>query len=483
MKFLKCVTLLIVIFATIGAKGQLNFESPSLKKYEIALLDILSKDSIHPLNIQLDGDVFRFGVPTMNNSNIALIKNKKEIFVQILGSGRLYQVKKDPKFQYQLLRLDSTFFNGANFNALTFFLNDTLFQYGGNGHWNLRGFITYFSPKTHEWELYTSNRTIAAYLGLNHNLILNVDHDNNQLYLSNALEQYHFPQSLSVKSIDSTYRFDNKTHQWHTLGSTNPNLMSMINIVNFQYYEMGDFVILQKDLDFHWLHFSKNQYGPLNEKRNNEIKEIWLSLYSNNSKYNSIQFCLGNTIYFIKIGATNELTYKQFDLTSKDFNYNKISPIYFIVNPYLDAVIKNMTEIVYFGIGLLLLFILNYIIRKRKKKKEISTEVAQILNLHFFQTLSNIEKELLDVLYEKNLKGELMTTQMINKIIGVQQKDIMTQNKNRSDHFLKINQKFKFATQKELPLIIKTRDSIDKRQYNYGLQEEYITELRDIMKH
>jgi len=483
MKYIKSIAISLVILATIEAKAQLNYASPSLKKYEIALLDILSKDSIHPLSIQLDGDIFKFGVPTMNNSNIALIKNKKDIYIQILGSGRLYQVQKNPKFQYQLLRLDSTFFNGANFNALSFFLNDTLFQYGGNGHWNIRGFITYFSPKTHEWELYNSNRTITAFLGLNHNLLFKVDHQNNQLYLSNALEQYQFPLTFTIKSIDSTYRFDNKTQQWHTLGYTNPNLMFMINTINFQYYEMGDFIIMQKDLDFHWLHFSKNQFGTLNEKRNNEIKEIWLSLYSNNSKYNSIQFCLGNTIYFIRIDESNNLTYKQFDLTSKDFNYNKISPIYFIVNPYLDAVIKHMTEIVYLAIGLILLFILNNIIKKRKKKKEISTEVAQILNLHFFQTLSNIEKELLDVLYEKNLKGEMMTTQMINKIIGVQQKDIMTQNKNRSDHFLKINQKFKFATQKELPLIIKTRDSIDKRQYNYGLQEDYIVELRDIMKH
>jgi len=483
MKFIKYTTLLILILAALGVKGQLNYSSPSLKKYEIALLDILSKDSVHPLNIQLDGDVFRFGVPTMNNSNISLIKNKKDIYIQILGSGRLYLVQKNQVFKYQLLRIDSTFFNGANFNALNFFLNDTLFQYGGTGHWNIRGFTTYFSPNTHEWELYNSNRTVTAFLGLNHNLLFKVDHHNNQLYLSNALEQHQFPQTFTIKSIDSTYRFDNMTHQWHTLGYTNPSLMSMINTMNFQYYEMGDFIIMQKDLDFHWLHFSKNEYGKLIEKRNNEIKETWLSLYSNNSKYISIQFCLGNTIYFIKIGEANNLTYKQFELSSKDFNFNTISPIYFIVNPYFNAVTKHITEIVYFAIGLSLLFIFNFILKKRKKKKEISSEVTQILNLHFFQTLSNIEKELLDVLYEKHLKGEMMTTQMINKIIGVQQKGIMTQNKNRSDHFLKINQKFKFATQKVLPLIIKTRDSMDKRQYNYGLQEEYIIELRDIMKH
>ena len=59
----------------------------------------------------------------------------------------------------------------------------------------------------------------------------------------------------------------------------------------------------------------------------------------------------------------------------------------------------------------------------------------------------------------------------------MQQKDTLTQNKSRSDHFLKINQKFKLATQQDLPLIIKSRDSIDKRQYNYGLETRYLQEL------
>jgi hypothetical protein len=86
------------------------------------------------------------------------------------------------------------------------------------------------------------------------------------------------------------------------------------------------------------------------------------------------------------------------------------------------------------------------------------------------------------VLYEHHLKGSLISTKLINKIIGVQNKDTMTQNKNRSDYFLKINQKFKFATHKELPLIIKTRDELDKRQFNYGLQETYLSELAILIK-
>jgi hypothetical protein len=112
----------------------------------------------------------------------------------------------------------------------------------------------------------------------------------------------------------------------------------------------------------------------------------------------------------------------------------------------------------------------------------LNQEVSHILNNHFFASLTVIEKELIELLYEHHLKGGLISTKLINKIIGVQNKDVMTQNKNRSDYFLKINQKFKFATHKELPLIIKTRDGLDKRQFNYGLQEAYISELTFLKK-
>lgn len=104
-------------------------------------------------------------------------------------------------------------------------------------------------------------------------------------------------------------------------------------------------------------------------------------------------------------------------------------------------------------------------------------EVNTILNYNFVNSLSLIEKELVQVLYEQHLKGEEISPKLINKIIGVQQKDTLTQNKSRSDHFLKINQKYKLATQQSLPLIVKSRDSIDKRQYNYGLEAKYIQAL------
>ena len=116
------------------------------------------------------------------------------------------------------------------------------------------------------------------------------------------------------------------------------------------------------------------------------------------------------------------------------------------------------------------------------KKKNIPKEVVAILYQNFFNALSIVEKELIEALYQSNLKEEDLSTKTINKIIGVQQKDTLTQNKIRSDHFIKINQKFKMATQNTDQLIIKNRDKVDKRQYNYGLNNLYLHAIEKLFK-
>jgi hypothetical protein len=122
------------------------------------------------------------------------------------------------------------------------------------------------------------------------------------------------------------------------------------------------------------------------------------------------------------------------------------------------------------------------IYKKQKNKKTTPFEVMTILYNNFYSSLSVIEKELIKVLFEYQQKGTELNTKIINKIIGVQQKDTLTQNKSRSDHFIKINQKFSLATQQNTSLIIKNRDAQDKRQFNYTLNLEYITEIGKLLQ-
>ena len=463
--------------------GQSVKKISTINENESALLDLLYKDTVNPLQIKLDGDVFKFGINPFTNSTISLLKNKKEIYIQPLGTGRLYQVKKEEKGKYRLERIDSTYFNGANFNAINFFMNDTLFQFGGDGYWHIRGYLTYFSYKTHEWELYNANRLVIAFEDVNNNLVYNINRNKRNLFLSNSFSQVDFPASLNVESIDSVYQYNIQSRLWTTLGKTNSQLKEIIETNGTLHYQMNDYSIIQTKLELIWVDFENNTFGKFKERTNSEFKENWLSIYLNNTKYNSLQFFLGNTFYLIKIDDENKLTYSSFIISKESFDLSNQQPIYIPTNKFIQLISQHLIDIsLYVILGLITIAIALFRLKKRNTKKELNKEVSDILNNHFFASLTVIEKELIEILYEHHLKGGFISTKLINKIIGVQNKDVMTQNKNRSDYFLKINQKFKFATHKELPLIIKTRDELDKRQFNYGLQEAYIGELTFLKK-
>ena len=483
MKFAILLPIFLFVFSGNVAFGQKQTTKSSINETESALLDILSKDSVNPLNIKLNGEVFKFGIAPFANSTISLLKNKKEIYIQPLGTGKLYQVKKEKEGKYHIERIDSTYFNGANFNAINFFMNDTLFQYGGDGYWHIRGYLTYFSHKTHEWELYNANRLVIGFEDGNNNLVYNIDRNKRNLFLSNSFSQVDFPASLNVESIDSVYQYNTQSRIWTTLGKTNPQLKEIIETKGALHYQLNEYSIIQNKLELIWADFENNTFGKFKERANSEFKENWLSIYLNNTKYNSLQFFLGNTFYLIKIDAENKLTYNSFQITNDALDLSNQQPIYIPTNKFVQLLSHHIIDItLYVILGLITIVIAIYWLKRRNTKNVLNKEVSNILNNHFFESLTVIEKELIEALYEFHLKGGFVSTKLINKIIGVQNKDVMTQNKNRSDYFLKINQKFKFATHKELPLIIKTRDGLDKRQFNYGLQEAYISELTFLKK-
>ena len=243
--------------------------------------------------------------------------------------------------------------------------------------------------------------------------------------------------------------------------------------------------IFQNQLEFYWLDYEKNEWGLFNPKENNRLRQFWLRVYNNNKSrlQTEFQFNLGNDLYFMKLdtGADLEWVKTKIDISALDtvntFNIYNNQPT--VVETISQLYNKYKTKLfILLSIVLMVLGIRSNLF----KKKNIPKEVVTILYQNFFNSLNIIEKEIIEALYQSNLKGEEVSTKNINKIIGVQQKDTLSQNKSRSDHFIKINQKFKMATQNTELLIVKNRDKIDKRQYNYGLNELYMSAIEKLFK-
>ena len=248
---------------------------------------------------------------------------------------------------------------------------------------------------------------------------------------------------------------------------------------------LGQYHVIQSALEFYWINFENNSFGKFKAKYNGEIRQKWLSIYNNESKVGIVnfQFNIGKNIYFIKLSKDRKIEYEQFvfsedmiDISNQDYIYSNKTNYIGIITNFLDT---NKTVLLLI-LSSIALFVFAYSFQKKRKK--LPKEVVTILNNNFFSALTIVEKELIEELYNHHLKGEEVSTKLINKIIGVQQKDTLTQNKSRSDYFIRINQKFKMATQYTEPLIVKQRDHSDKRQYNYSLNSTYIVDIEKLFK-
>jgi hypothetical protein len=191
---------------------------------------------------------------------------------------------------------------------------------------------------------------------------------------------------------------------------------------------------------------------------------------------------MGNQFYLIRIENNGAIEYESIELTTKDFIDPNAQPIY--SNSAIVALLNKIepgTPVIGNVFIVLMVILLYSLYNKKIKKNKTPIEIQSILYKNFFSALTAVEKELIQAIYALQIKQEQISIKAINKIIGVQQKDTITQNKSRSDYFLRINQKFKLATRASELLIIKQREEKDKRVYNYNINPIFIDSMKALI--
>jgi len=479
--------LITLLFTNLSVALFAQKESNPLKKHEVKLLQLLMDDTINNTSFTIN-NTFGFGLSNELFTKSNILKKGKDVFVQPLGTGRLYKASKENGTIF-LERLDLTVHTGSNFYAQNFFMKDTLYQMGGLGFWNIRGILTYFSPQTRQWEIVQANKSMPTYFDDIKDAIMHY-HDNRKdpkLYISNSYYYPKYPYSFETGATDSCYMYDFNTKVWSTLGKLTPEFRKIMSIKRAHDFELrfDNYYVFQSQLEFFWIDFEANKIGNFNTQETSKLRDVWLSIYNANKRgiEAGFQFNLGNDLYFMNLLANDSLTWVKTSLNLKAIDFKKSSNIYSNKTDFFETITILYSKY-NTGLFLCLSLILLAIGLKSKifKGKKIPKEVTVYLYQNFFSSINIVEKELIEVLYNKHLKGEEVSTKTINKIIGVQQKDTLTQNKSRSDHFIKINQKFQMATQNSEPLIVKSRDKADKRQYNYGLNDIYMSEMEKLFK-
>ena len=161
----------MLIFTLLSAQKGNNV----LKDYEISLIKLIEKDTADFYST-IDNNEFQFGADFTGGTFLNIAKQKGQIYIQPLGTGRLYQIIKNND-TYRSIRIDSTIHSGVNFFSKTFFTRDTLYQFGGLGFWSIRGLLTFFSRQTDQWELIQTNRAVPSFFDNFQDAVINVKDD------------------------------------------------------------------------------------------------------------------------------------------------------------------------------------------------------------------------------------------------------------------------------------------------------------------
>ena len=363
-----------------------------------------------------------------------IIKTRKTSYVVTRGTGLVFKQEalKDSSISYT--RIDSTKYDGYNFDDIKFEYNDTLFSIGGFGFWRNNGQIRYFTENK-EWELLfpeltygISNRdywNFDSQKGLFY-IMVNTSIDEQSLITINLSEKSWKIQELP-KSFFADILLKNEYPVQIQLNNQTGSLLCFSNVI-------------------YYLDLSKQIIKRAN---NNQL----LNFFNKNKIRESSAYHDGTLIYAFN-NVDQSVDSIKLDLENFSIVYQNNNVFTFRV--YIIAII--------FFIISLTAFLL--IVNKRKKK-------MNLLALNEFESIF-INNLLI-------IHGHQMDIESLNYILGLSKKSIEIQKKNRSEFLNKLNQKFKELLNTEDNIIMRVKDEEDKRVFVYQLNPAYFNQVQDLL--
>jgi predicted CopG family antitoxin len=398
-----------------------------------------------------------------NNINF----NGKTLLVGVNGTGRLYQIDSN----LTVTRLDKTEYGGSNFGSSDFLLHDTLFSIGGYGFWNTNGALRYFNQNTYEWDIIKTNVNIPFANGINARSYF--DPVNEKIHL--IYNQY-YPEYISRKIDGNAVCFyqclDLKTKKWlqepfiiHSKLTDNYSGLTFIQtlpdgiILNSKNYSSTLFI-----------NFRKNKVYKLNDSKYTEFIQL------KNRIKNAVLLTTDSSMYLYDIAndTLNEYAIDSSELTVMPF------PLY-VTNTNFKT---NWMDLLYIlliilSVGFGILFVI-YFNKYKKSKKNKQNDFVSINESEkktisdFIQNLTEIERQLLELLVRNNWNNMNTSVNQINKILGTEKKDVKIQNNIRGEIINQINNKFLIYSSINDQLIDRQRVEFDKRYVEYFINEKLI---------
>jgi cbb3-type cytochrome oxidase subunit 3 len=407
--------------------------------------------------------------PTFNFSGQALTKNNKGLFLNPLGTGRVYQWVGD-QYLGEWKRIDSTFYTGYNFLSLFFSTDSTLYSFGGIGFWYQNGNLRKYNFTSHEWNAKVLTNSIPWHTDMRD--LIFVDTINNELYF-NGQGRYH---DASLKNL---------------VDSSTLNKLYKINIATGILTELGTYETLEAGF------FSQTPWGTITNY--NKIADV-----VNNKIYRLSESVENNLFRVLAKSNTNRLLWL--------YTYWMDSCVYFASpNDGYDSVIIRKSDLIptdqpvykkeilktelttssniFFGWGSLLslALILNawiYYKYRKEKNKIVNHQHKLAVHTNIIQQyllLTEVEKSLLKLIFEDSILSKLTSIASINNVLGCSNKSIEIQKRQRSDAINALNEKLSTILMVNEKIIDRKRSEFDARSFEYFIHQKHFQQIEKIL--
>ncbi len=427
---------LIGIFLIFGAFCGNNptFGQYNTLKNNAFIQSILTKN--YPIKHIHTGHEFLFldSISLKKDQILELIKTKKSSFIVSRGSGFVFK-------QYDLLdstvrfsKIDSTHYDGYNFDDIKFNYNDTLFSIGGFGFWRNNGQVRYFTENK-EWELLFPELA----LGMSNRNYWNFDSKKGLLYLIVNIKND--KQSLlTINLREKSWEFEEIPYIFLSTLLSKNEYPIQIQLNN----DNGSILCFSNEI--YYLDLSKK---ILKKANNNKL----LNFFNKNKIRESSAYHDGKFIYTY---ITEEKLLDSIDLNLSSFTLINSKDFKSTFNKNIALILSSI----------LLVFIVLLLVYKKKRKKNK-------LELNDFE---------LDFLKKLLIKeGKQIDIESLNYLLGLSKKSLEIQKKNRSEFLNKLNQKIKEVLYTDENVIIRVKDEDDKRVFVYQLNPIFFTQVQELI--
>ena len=362
------------------------------------------------------------------------VKTTNANFIVTRGTGMVFKQARQVDSIWKFSRIDSTQFDGYNFDDIKFAYHDTLFSIGGFGFWRNNGQVRYFTENK-EWELLIPE---IPY-GISRRNYWNLDALNGFLYVIITVKELEY-KLIKIDLSNRTWTFEKIPDAiFSEVLSINENPMQ-IQLNN----ETGSLLCFSNKIVY------MNLHDGITKKPNNDKLLNFVNKYK-----------IRETSYFeaankLFVFNDNLMTLDSINVEKNDFILIKLN-VSMYNNPWSLIIILSLIAII----------IVSILYRYKKKKKQDWVD------------LNEFEKELLKILTNK--KGRFIDIESLNYILGLSKKSPEIQKKNRSEFLNKLNQKLKEVFNTEDTVIIRVKDEEDKRVFVYQLNVAYFEKIEDLL--